>query len=488
MHNKTVSHIIFFLVAAVTSSIYSGESRFHLMVKQYTNHENVYEKRHLRVDLAALFDNHKEYYHPSLGETLLFDMTAINNSLGIQHIKNYETTLSEKSRIFTIDLNFKKYDQKYLKKSLPDTNIVNHDTTENSFSLYSQYRFNRARYFLQNTSKAPPFIQLTTTLNGELYHDKKSAYYKELAAINNDALKSEWIVSRKQSATMVWDIFGFIGAGRPTNITPVYQSLIIEKRLIRNGVAKYILSETTLGALAELLGRNNTYALKKYDYAREFKARVDSIILQDSAVEKPRLRYISSIELQKIMLCNTPLFLTRPRCRIFTASRLFTSIYRVNDHYPYNDTIPDTSYTKSKAHYEHLLGIDFRWGIPCAKYWFLDLYAQRNILSTDRKLSPINLNKALDIQLSIQSTWWISPWFICDAGVRYLPAWVVVPRAAPYQSYCNFNLFVEDNLQLKATVSYKKYNRIHTSYLYWFEPVTRIDEGMIISLSATYGF
>ncbi len=488
MHNKTVSHIIFFLVAAVTSSLYSGESRFHLMVKQYTNHENVYEKRHLIVDLAALFDNHKKYYHPSLGETLLFDMTAKNIALGIQHIKKRETAFSDNVRQLTVDFDIEKYDQHYIQGSLEDSSLLFLDTTENVFALHGQYHMSRANYFLRNRKRTTPFIQLATILNSRVYHDTKSALDNDLAAINNDTLKFDWIVRSRQNMSLVWDIFGFIGAGRPTNITPVYQSLIIEKRLIRNGVAKYILSETTLGALAELLGRNNTYALKKYDYAREFKARVDSIILQDSAVEKPRLRYISSIELQKIMLCNTPLFLTRPRCRIFTASRLFTDIYRVNDHYPYTDIIPDTSYTKSKAHYEHLLGIDFRWGIPCAKYWFLDLYAQRNILSTDRKLSPINLNKALDIQLSIQSTWWISPWFICDAGVRYLPAWIVVPRAAPYQSYCNFNLFVEDNLQLKATVSYKKYNRIHTSYLYWFEPVTRIDEGMIISLSATYGF
>ena len=484
MHNRTTAYTSYLLIVILISSIYPGESRFRLIIKRYNNYENVYEKRGINVDVDAVSDSRKRYYYPSLDETLLFDMTTITNTLGLHSIKNYETPLTDKGRMLNTSLNLRRSDQEYIQRSP----LLYLDTTEYSFEINTQYRYHTALYFLQNTKKIIPFIQLTTTFNGDFYHYKKTAYDKDLAAVNNDTLKFDWITRRKQNATFVLDMFGFLGAGRHTNMTPVYQSLMIEKRLIKNGIAHFILSGNTLCSLAKLLSRNNTYALKKYENAREFKLKVDSVIVQDSAVEKQKLRYISSIELQEIVLCNTPLFLAKPRCRIFSASRLFTDVYRMDDQYPYTDILQDTASLEYKVKYEHLLGIDFQWGIPCTKYWFLSMYALRNILSTDKKIYPLDWDKALDIQLSIQSTWWISQWFICEAGMKYLPAWIVAPRAAPYQSYCNFNLFIEDNVKLKAEASYKKLNEIHKSYLHWFEPITRIDEGIIVSISASYAF
>lgn len=483
-----------FLIITAISIINAEEPRFNRIIRLYNNYNYFEERRNFLLDFKTIIDNDQMYAYPSSDDTAIFNSTDIHTLLAFTLKKNHETYLKEKGRIFTVALDIEKNDKKY---QLNNSEYFL-DTTAYLFKIKSQYKFNISKYMRRNNENTPVFLQLTTDANGILSHAKKKGYDKDLESIDNDTinvLKSDWINKRKQNATILMHLTGGVGIGKQINTSPVYQIFMLEKNLIKNGVTSSRLSDKTLAEIAKLLAENTSYKLKELTKSKEFKSKLDSIIVKDPSVKKEKLRYISPLEINKILLCNAPVLIAKPKARLFTTSHAAFKLNRIDNEYPYDelDIYNDTSYIKPKLRYEHLLGIDFVWGIPFTRFWYLNVRAVRHLLSTDRKTDLYDNNKikwdeVLDIRWDIQSSLWFTNWILIQMGLKNLPAWIAVPRESPYTSYMNFNIFIEDYLSLTTTVSYFKFQHKHYSYLKWHEPLNRAYNGLVINITVLYNY
>ena len=494
--------ILIVLILFTYSIIYSEETRFLQIIQLYENHNFIDERRNIILDFKNIIGNDQIFIHPADydSDTAIFNANNIHISLLFKLKKNSGTLLNEKGRIFTTGLRFEKNDQVY--DTLSTQFFL--DTTTYLFEIKGQYQYNTSKYLVLNNKNTSSFIQMILDINGGISHYKKKGYDRDLESIDNDSLniyKSDFLIQKKQNAIILVDFTGGIGVGKHVNTTPVYQIAMFEKKLIDNGVADSRLSNKTLSSIAKLLAENNSYELKKLNKTKEFKSKLDSIMIQDASVRKENLRYISPLDIKKILLCNAPVFNAKPKTRLFTKSRTFFNLYRMENEYPYGEFNPfndtsynDTSYIKPKLRYEHLLGIDFVWGTPFTQFWFLKIRGVRNLLSTDKEIDFYDDNKhikwdeVLDIRWDLQSSLWFNNWVLIQLGLNNLPSWVIIPNKLQYKSYLNFNIFIEDYLSLTTEVSYYKYHRKHYSYLNWHEPLNRVYNGIIFNINATYNF
>ena len=494
--------ILIILILFTNSIIHAEETRFLQIIRLYKNPDFIDERRNVTLDFKNITDNNQTFIYPAVidNDTAIFDANNVHTLLLFKLRKNRGTTLTEKGRIFTAGFRFEKNDQAF--DTLSSQYFL--DTTTYLFELRGKYQYNNSKYLVLNNKNTTSFIQMILDVNGGISHYKKRGYDRDLESIDNDTinlLKYDWLIQKKQNATILVDFIGGIGVGKHVNTTPVYQIAMLEKRLIENGVADFRLSNKTVASIARLLAINNSYKLKKFEKTKEFKSELDSIIIKDPSVKKENLRYISPLDIKKILLCNAPVFNAKPKVRLFTKSRAFFNLYRMENEYPYGEYNPisdtsykDTSYIKPKFRYEHLLGIDFVWGTPFTHFWFLEVRGIRNLLSTDKEIDFYDTNKhvkwdeVLDTRWDLQSSLWFSNWILLQLGLNNLPTWIIIPNELQYKSYLNLTIFIEDYISLTTEISYYKHHRKHDTYLNWHEPLNRIYNGLLFSINATYNF
>ena len=469
----------------------AGQPRFMNIVRQYENHEYFLNKRNVTLDFNFLNKNNKPLINPENTDTAQYRDNYKNVSLAFHLKKLYGSPFKIKGNEFSAIFNGI-YD---IHENTSDLVISFLDTVTYIFEIKGKYDFNILKYLSTNNQKTP-FIQLASSINGSAVYSRKNDYLALIDPHLPDSFKSDREIIRNQKATAIIDLTPAIGIGKQSLLTPVYQVFRLEEKLIRNGLADRKLSDKTLISLAELLAKNNSYTLKKHDKIKEFKTKVDSIVIKDEAVKKEKLRYVSPLEIKKILLGKTPVFYSKPLLRLFTTSRILANVSRVEIEYPYDvyNEFNDTSFTQPKFCYEHLVGMDFVWGIPVTHYWFINFKGTRNLLSTDNEIDFYNDDKqlkwdnVLDARWNIQSSLWLTNWLLIQLGLNNLPAWIVIPRELPYHSYMNLTIFVEDYLSLTTAISSYNYRPKHYSYLNWYEPANRIYTGTVCNISATYNF
>lgn len=482
------------VIVAVTNSINAEENRFNRIIRLYDNYNYFEERRNIIFDIKNIIDNNLRYIYPLSSDTAFFNSTDINTLLGLKLRRSLETYLKEKRRLFFTALKIEKNDKKYQF----NTSTYFLDTTSYLFKLQGRYTYRLSKYLRSNKKKPAVFLQIGTNINSAISHSKKRGYDKDLESIDNDTitiLKSDWINKRRQNATLLSHFTGGVGVGKQMNISPVYQIVMLEKRLIKQGVISCRFSEKTAVEIAKLLAENSSYTLTKLEKLKEFKSKLDTIIIKDPSIKKENLRYISPLEIRKILLCNPPVLVSKPKVRLYTTSHVAFEVNRIDNEYPYGEfgIYNDTSYFKSKLQYEHLLGVDFVWGIPFTRYWFLDMKAVRHLLSTDKKIDfydndKLKWDEVLDFRWDIQSSLWFTNWILIRLGMKNLPAWIAIPRESPCMSYMHVTLFIEDYLSLKAGVSYCKDKDDHFFYQKWYEPLNRTYNGLVFTITALYNF
>jgi len=484
---------LFFILTA-NSIINANESRFNRIIWQYNNYNYFLERRNIHIDFLTVTDDDQKYSYPSLNYIAVFNATDINTSLTFTLRKNLETYVKEKRKLLAAAINIDKNDKKFQLDNIE----YFLDTTAYLFEIQGRYKYYLSRYLTRNNKQTPAFMQIIADAYGSISHLKKRGYDKDLESIDNDTineLKGDWIIKRKQNATILAQLTGGIGIGKQMYASPVYQIVQLEKRLIKSGVISARFSDKTVAEIAKLLAENTTYTLKKLEESKKFKSRLDSIIINDPSVKKESLRYISPLEIRKILLCNAPVLIAKPKARLFTTSHAVFELNRFDNEYPYDELgyYNDTSYIKPKLRYEHLLGMDFVWGIPFTSFWFLDIKAVRHLISTDKEIDfydgdEIDRDEVLDVRWDIQSSLWFTNWLLIRLGLKNLPAWVAVPRESPYDTYIHLNIFIEDYLSLTTALSYCNYRSEHFYYLKWHEPLKRTYNGLVFTITALYNF
>ncbi len=318
----------------------------------------------------------------------------------------------------------------------------------------------------------------------------------DLAGIPDPELKMDRFRITREQGTLFLDLSPAVGIGRQKNVTPLYQVFKLEKELLRKGAINFPLSDKTMLAIAQLLARHNTYTLKKMDATKEFKRILDSIIVLDGAIERERLRYVSPLELKKIILCQVPPLMAKPQAALFTTSRMVPRAAHSETVYPYGVTTDaaDTSYIAGSFTYEHLLGLRAACGIPLTSWWFLDLKAYRNLLATDTKIDfltahdHVRWNNVLDMRWDMQTSFWPINWMLLNIGIDNLPSWLCVPRATPLSTYLASHFFIEDYCSLITRLAYKRSGKRYTAYEQWAPSFTTTGSGFLFTCSVTYNF
>lgn len=92
--------------------------------------------------------------------------------------------------------------------------------------------------------------------------------------------------------------------GRMHRQDPLVGALALEQRFLRTGGCAFPLSDRTILALTRLCAENRTSSLRSEKGLAAFKARIDSAMLADAAVQRVDLRYIPPMDLRRMMLAE----------------------------------------------------------------------------------------------------------------------------------------------------------------------------------------
>ncbi len=484
-------HLLLFCIIIVSCPVPAEQSRFLRVLDRYTGHLFTHEKRNVLFNYIT--NNNPEIDKINAIDTAVFRDRLHQFNLSFKSGKHTGSLLNE--RRFSYQVGFNSiYD--FLEHQ-PVSNECYLDTLSYLLELRGNAVFDFTRYLMHNREIKKSFVELHTAVHGRAYYSNTKGYDPDFVSEElSQFLKEDWIIEQQLNTTFFIDVSAGVGIGKPPNLLPVYQVFKLEKELLKRGVAGFPLSDRTIIAIAELLAKNNTYKFKKLEKTKEFKKKLDAVIVDDEAVEKKSLRYISPLDIKKILLCNVPLFRSKPRLQLVTTSRMIPALTRNETTFPY-DSLKlhnDTVYTDATFRYKHSLGMAVSWGIPLTAIWFLDMKAERNLLSTDRGIDlytaadSINWDEVLDIRFSLQTSLWLTNWLLFQTGFTSLPTWVGIPNRGPYYTYLNGNIFIEDYLTITATGAYYNNQPYHVSYATRSDPLDCIREGLHLLVMVHYNF
>ncbi len=470
-------------------------ARFQRLIRLYNNYEYLHKNR------GILFKYERAKYFDDTSivaiDTGIYDDN--NNSFLLYY--NFEehsgNLLKDKSKIISAAYNT--YIVSRTNKANPTSTL---DTLNQHFEINGKYDYHLSKYFTKNPEKKTPFVQLVSSVNGNMFYAKKRGFDRDLESIEDDSQKWDWINKRKYNATVLADVSPGICIGRQIFVTPVYHALKLEKKLLDDSIVSSQLSDKTILSIAKLLSKKKKYNSKNIEIVKEFKEELDSIIVKDSAIERKNLRYISPMDINSIVFCKRNVFMAKPRLRLFSTSRLRTCFEKNDITHPYyidtlsnnNPMYTDTSFTDNTIKYEHLLGIDLEWGMPLTNFSFLNIRAYRHLLSTEHEIKFFDhkdrliLDEVLDVRWDLLASIIVAHSFVIQTGVDNLPAWLVAPSEHPYKYFMNFNIYIEDYLSLIFATSYYHSGERYKSYYNWSAPFIRSNRGFALSMKVTYNF
>jgi hypothetical protein len=474
---KNTCYAVLFIVLFILT-VNAERSRFSRILTIYEYPGYTIEKKD-----ASLFLNYTQPITTIFIVPGLYDTVSTVRQL-FQGLITYESNNSvsnEKSlskKRFTLIL-----DNKFDTYGLNSDYMEYFDTSDYRGVLSTEYT--RKYQYYKNRKSAPfgaPFIAGEGTLYSELFWQSRKDFIPLLDPELPDSEKTERHILRQQNLTVVADLCLSVGLGRQQNISPVYQALQVEKRLLNNGVSDFILSDSSLCRMAQFLANQNSYTLRKPQKAQIFKKGLDSTLMKDVAIEKRNLRHISSMEIRKIITRTIPLFFIKPTVRLFSFSRLITDFMRYDLSYPYdhNNQYPDTVFIKPALSYRHLIGLDADWGYPLGHRLFFSAHATRFLLSTEETLhfidhekKTINADEVLDMRWNLGLSLWLSDWLMLQTSAQNWPSWLCIPRSWPMLVEVRVSAFLEDYLSFSLGAVYYNKSFENDPYRFWNDPLKK---------------
>lgn len=491
-----------------------ASSRFYTLLKQYQN----YALRSEHQSLSFLFQSLTLPYKPSYTVPASYDTSHYDTiSYRGTYIHGQAAYLNQKKNEATYHKILKKKSVELLGSITTDGYTVEStvnssqllDTSELRLSLKGDYVYSLERYLQNETIKFPLFFTLSPTISGTVYFLHEKNFEPGIENKLPSQFKNNRYIKNKQAFTVLTDFDIGFGAGKQLNVAPLYQTFKFEKTLLKSNLINFKLSDETLLSIAELVAKDSGYENRKHNKIKKMKEKIDSVLIKDVAVEPRNLRNISLLEIQKLLFSKVQEILFKPQCRIFSISRLLCDVSNTNINYPYgtNDislefsstTTNTTSFTIKgnkpfMLKYEHLIGLEADFNIIVSPYWFLNIHAYRNLVSTDKNINfthrhtHINWSELLDIRWNFNISTWPTNWFFAQIGVMNLPSWILVPRKMPYKVVTEIGFYIENNILIKPSVLFFNDKYTHDSYSKWFDTDNVISRGLLFRISASYYF
>lgn len=337
----------------------------------------------------------------------------------------------------------------------------------NSFFKYSSHKEN---FFLGVSTTSDIYGQYQTKENYDTEFDPEIVSDNIL-----DAFASNWIKEKSEKIYVNVKIDPKVGIGHINEKTTMLKALQVEKLLINREVIKFKLSDESLTSVANLISQYTDSKLRDIAGIEIFQNKLSTLISKDAASDREMMRYISPLDLKKILLVRHNYLKSGIKAEI-TSPINFTGIAENIDlKYPYDVFKRNNPYKDQTGSFKYRqdLMLKSKASKTLNKLLFLDFSASRILLSTDispdfkKSNNTINWKNLLDIRWDLSTTFIPRYNLNIRAGINSLRTYLIVPNNVPYNTFLEFNFFIESYMKISAALNYN-FDTSDDPYMYLY--------------------
>lgn len=474
------------LIAILTTHIVlASDSNFKIMCREYHSDTTLYKNRALRI---RYFDN--TFPNEEIINSVKYQSNQKDISLLYFYTHNKKKVLKTTNLLIKTSIDFNRFVKENILNEI--ISLSNLDTLRSQISIHGTGHYYKRKCFNPPKLTLKPDIHFSSLINIKASHLKEQDY-SSLDPYLEPELKADHYTKKTETLSGEIALSAGLGIGQQTNMTPLLKVLQLEKKLLKDNAINFKLSTKTIRSLAALFSKNSTHKITTLKNSKIFKSKVDSIIIRDAAAQKDKLRYISFLDIKKIIFNRMPDFVSKPRFTLITRNRSTPKAKKNTKTYPHSKTRPDTNSNVYEFDYNHLFAFDFNWGTALSPLCFFQIHSYRNLFSTDTdidfyKSKEIMWDNIFDIRWDAAISFFPKHWFLAQAGITNTPSWIIIPRKPPYTYFLDLNLYIEDYMAIKTLISYSNPHTPHESYNFWITPYSKVSEGLLFSISIIYNF
>lgn len=417
-----------------------------ILSKVNISHQNINYKS-AGVQLNFNFWEQSHYTIQNITPSIIF-----NKVYGKSNNKTvYHDSLTTQIHYMNFRQDYKEYDTTDL---LSNTALVR---------FYFKNRFNK--YFF-NQLPLHFGVNNSTSLIFKYSHieDYKNGINTEgLSDYLKDLLVSDWENTKNSEINYGVVISPKIGIGRKNDQRSLLKALLIEKLLLKRLVIKFPLSEKSIHRITSIIDNYTDKNLRSKENLEKLRNEINIVVTKDAAADKEMLRYLSPLDLKKILLVRYNNISSGLSFNINFPGNFDAQFRNRETSYPhdiynkYNDVdIKDTKFT-----YRQDLGLNLDLNKSFNRLFHLRANAQRTLLSTD--FSPdfkdsenkIKWKNLLDIRWSSSITILPHSNLHIAIGLNNLRSYLCIPNNTPEDIYTSINIFIEDYLEIASTLNYR---------------------------------
>lgn len=435
-----------FIICFSYISLFAEKSRTSQLINQsISKYYNIHDKS-LSIDLNS-----------NVRDNSIFKNINISPGIIFTHNFSLNTNLSQYSD--SINCIFRFINQRLEYKKNDSTDVL-----QRMFPLIFKFNNHLSKYIKSsplffgsdNSSEIRTSYNITENYSSDINPESLSDYLKDIIA-------GDWKKSKEFSLEYKLCFSPKLGIGRINDKSRTVKTLIIEDILLKRNVIKFPLSNKSIEELSSLIGEFTDKELRKKANLEKLRNKINIIVSSDASADKEMLRYISPLDLRKILLIRYHGLNSGSNLSINTSSILSNSLLSKDTKYPYDVFNKYNSFSsnrvKSKYRQDLLLKSSINGNIN--KYLFINLLGQRTLLSTD--ITPDFKNSSEDIKwINVLDTRWsfranilLFPNFHVASGFDNLRTYLIIPNNPPENIFTSLHLFIEDYLEIRTILSYK---------------------------------
>lgn len=462
LFNSTIKtwYISATLITLLNNSISHAEKsrQYQILSNVNTYNQNI-NKKSAGLQLNFNFWEENQYSIQNITPAITF-----SKAYGKSNIKTiYKDSLTSQIHYLNFRQDYSEYDTTDL---LSNTALVRFHFK----NRFSKYFFEKSSIYLGIDNKTSLILKYS-----QIEDYKSGINTEDLSDYLKDLLVSDWKNTKSSQINYNAIISPKFGIGRKIDNRPLLKTLLIEKLLLKRSVIKFPLSEISISNISSIIGKYTDKTIRVKENLDKLRKDINTIVTKDAAADKEMLRYLSPLDLKKILLVRYKKFSSGSSFNIhfpgnFNAQFKNTETSFPNDIYSKYDPI-DTR--ESKFNYRQDLSLNLDLNKTFSKIFYLQTNAQRTLLSSD--FSPdfkdsqdkIKWTNLLDIRWSSFLTILPHSNIHLSVGLKNLRTYLIIPNNPPEDIYTSINLFIEDYLEIESTLNYR-FNLKSDNYNYFY--------------------
>jgi hypothetical protein len=343
--------------------------------------------------------------------------------------------------------------------------VVSFDSTSGIISMYDTSEINagiEGAHFYSYTRFFGPLERPESFVNCAVTANWQAQYLRQenhLSGFPDAVLPLRYHKNALRERLETKTIFS-AALGRRSNVTPVYQAMMIEKEMKKCGAIRFDLSDSTIIKISRLAAERGGCILHKHEEIRRFKGTLDSIVSVDVAADKERLKYLSLFGIKRLMLMRMPAFFGGTRAGLKAEGVLTTEFTQFKNEFWDNFGMDHTDTSGYTAGLEGDAVVSFfgGWGIPAAKRIFLDITVSKPAVSAQKGLDfyydrEFDSDRLFRVYWGLESTFLISSALLASIGCEQAPASIILPVDWPGHSWVNVDMMLEDNFSIRVSLT-----------------------------------